>query len=127
MSTNADCCYASGGRASVTINGIRVSPRTVTITPLMYERTVASNQDGTIYTTTKPMPAECDLTLSDSCGMVMEDLMGCPVDVTVDLWDVRRRYLFTTGVVVGRPSLDTLTGDIRGLKISANNVTYQNY
>lgn len=126
-SSVTDCCYASGGRASLSINGIAVSPRTVSITPTNFERDVKSNQDGTIYTTMKPMPAEADFTLSDACGLDVFALMGCPVDVTVDLWDVRRRYLFSKGVMVGRPNLNTESGEIRGLKVTSNTVTISNY
>lgn len=122
-----DCCYAAGGRASVTINGVRVSPRSVSIIPLNYERDVKSNQDGSIYTIFKPTPAEADINLSDACGMEITDLMGCPLDVTIDLWDVRRRYLFTKAVIVGRPKINTETGEISGMKITGNNVTSTNY
>lgn len=127
MASVTDCCSASGGRASLAINGVSVSPRSVTVTPTQFERTVASNQDGTIYTTMKPMPAEADVNISDSCGLDVNALMGCPVDVTIDLWDVRRRYLFTKGVIVGRPKINTETGEISGLKITSNKVTITNY
>lgn len=122
-----NCCYAAGGRASVTINGTRVSPRSVNIIPLNFERDVKSNQDGTIYTVMKPMPAEADINFSDACGMDINDFMGCPLDVTIDLWDVRRRYLFTKAVVVGRPKINTESGEISGVKITANQVTWTNY
>lgn len=122
-----DCCYAAGGRASISINGTAVSPRTVSVIPFNFERDVKSNQDGTIYTTFKPMPAEADITLSDACGLDLTILMGCPLDVTIDLWDVRRRYLFTKGVIVGRPKINTETGEVSGLKITGNSVTITNY
>ena len=123
-----DCCYAAGGRVTITAGGAKWSARTsVTIEPINYERSVASNQDGTIYTTTKPVPASAEIVLSDSCGMKIEDIMGCPLDVTIELTDVRRRYLFTKAVVVGRPKIDTETGAISGLTITANAVTYENF
>lgn len=122
-----DCCYASGGRASISINGVAVSPRKITVTPTNYERDVKSNQDGTIYTVMKPMPAEADISLSDSCGLDINALMGCPIDVTIDLWDVKRRYLFSKAVMVGRPKIDTESGDISGLKVTGNNVVITNY
>lgn len=123
-----DCCYAAGGRVRITANGGQWSARSsVTVEPINYERSVASNQDGTIYTTTKPVPASAEIVLSDSCGMKIEDIMGCPIDVTIELTDVRRRYLFTKAVVVGRPKIDTETGAISGLTITANVVTYENF
>lgn len=123
-----DCCYAAGGRVAITANGKKWSARTsVTVEPINFERSVNSNQDGTIYVTTKPMPATAEIVLSDSCGMQIEDIMGCPIDVTIDLTDVRRRYLFTKAVVVGRPKIDTETGAISGLTITSNVANYENY
>lgn len=123
-----DCCDASGGRVVITANGKQWSARSaVEIMPLNFERIVGANQDGSIYTQTKPMPAEATFSLSDFCGMVMEDIMGCPIDVTIDLIDMHRKYLFTSGVVVGRPQINSETGEIRGFKVSSNNVTYKNY
>lgn len=119
-----DCCYAAGGRVRITAGGKQWSARTsVTVEPLNYERRVAANQDGTIYTTTMPMPATAEIVLSDSCDMVIEDIMGCPLDVTIELTDVRRRYMFTKAVVVGRPKIDTESGAISGLTITSGNVT----
>ena len=124
---SSDCCYSAGGRVRITANGNIWSARAaVLITPINYERKVESNQDGTIYTTTKPMPAEAEITLSDSCGMAIEDIMACPLDVTIDLVDVRRQYLFSKAVVVGRPKINTETGEISGLIITSNIVSYQN-
>ena len=97
------------------------------VTPTNFERSVGSNQDGTIYTSNKPMPAEADLTISDFCGLDINGLMGCPIDVTIDLWDVRRRYLFSKAVMVGRARLNTETGDISGLKVVGNKVIIENY
>ena len=126
MSSITDCCYASGGRAIVVINGVQVSPRSVMVTPIPYERTVNSNQDGTIYTQTKPMPAEADINISDACGLDIFGLMGCPVDATIQLIDVRRTYLFSKSVIVGRPKLNTETGEWSGLKITSNTVLITN-
>lgn len=123
-----DCCNAAGGRVIITANGQRWSARSsVTVEPINFERSVGSNQDGTIFVTTKPVPASAEIVLSDSCGMRIEDIMGCPLDVTIELIDVRRRYLFTKAVVVGRPKLDTETGAISGLTITSNAASYENY
>lgn len=125
---NSGCCYSSGGRVIITANGKRWSARAaVQITETNFERAVASNQDGTIYTTTKPMPAEAEITLSDSCDMDVNDIMACPLDVSIELSDVRRRYFFTKAVVVGRPKLNTETGEISGLIITSGNVTKEKF
>jgi hypothetical protein len=123
-----DCCYAAGGLVRITANGKGWSARSsVTIEPLNYERTVGSNQDGSIYTTTKASPPSADITLSDSCDMRIEDIMACPLDVTIELTQVRRRYLFTRAVVVGKPKIDTETGAISGLIITSGNVSQTNF
>lgn len=116
-----DCCYAAGGRVRITANGQIWSARAaVTILPINFERKVEANQDGSIYTTTRAVPVEAEITLSDSCGMHIEDIMSCPLDVTIELIDLKRRYLFTKAVVVGRPKLNTETGEISGLTITSN-------
>lgn len=123
-----DCCYAAGGLVRITANGQLWSARSsVTVEPINFERTVASNQDGTIYTTTKPMPATAEIVLSDSCDMKIEDIMSCPLDVTIELTQVRRRYMFTKAVIVGRPKIDTETGAISGLTVTSGNVTWNNF
>lgn len=123
-----DCCYAAGGRVRITANGQVWAVRSsVTVEPVNFERKVESNQDGSIYVTTKPMPATAEITLSDFCGMRIEDIMGCPIDVTIELVDVRRRYLFTKAVIVGRPKIDTETGAISGLIVTSGNVTQENF
>jgi hypothetical protein len=119
-----DCCYAAGGLVRITANGQLWSARSsVTVEPINFERSAASNQDGTIYTTTKPVPATAEIVLSDSCDMKIADIMACPLDVTIELTQVRRRYMFTKAVVVGRPKIDTETGAISGLTITSGNVT----
>lgn len=123
-----DCCYAAGGRVRITANGKRWAIRSsVTVEPFNFERKVDSNQDGSIYVTTKPVPATAEIILSDSCDMVLEDIMSCPLDVTIELVDVRRRYLFTKAVVVGRPKIDTETGAISGLTVTSEMVSQQKF
>jgi hypothetical protein len=123
-----DCCYAAGGRVRITANGKNWSARTsVTVEPINFERKVEANQDGTIYTTTRPMPATAEIVLSDSCDMNLDEIMACPLDVTIELVDVRRRYMFTKAVVVGRPKIDTETGAISGLTITSGNVSQDKF
>lgn len=123
-----DCCYAAGGRVRITANGKNWAARTsVTVEPTNFERRVAANQDGSIYTTTMPVPATAEIVLSDSCDMSLDDIMSCPLDVTIELVDVRRKYLFTKAVVVGRPKIDTETGAISGLTITSGNVSQQKF
>ncbi len=121
-----ECCYAAGGRVRITANGKTWAVRSsVTVEPINFERKVESNQDGSIYVTTKPMPATAEIILSDHCDMAIEEVMTCPLDVTIELIDVRRRYMFTKAVIVGRPKIDTETGAISGLTVTSNDVTWQ--
>lgn len=121
------CCNNAGGRVRITANGkVWKARSSVTITPVNYERAGGSNQDGSMYVTTKPMPYEGDVTLSDGCGARIEDVMGCPLDVTIECIDIRRIYYFTNAVVVGRPQINTETGEIRGLKINSDQLRYDN-
>lgn len=123
-----NCCNSSGGRVIITANGKRWSARSaVTVNPTQIERKAEANQDGTLAVQTKPVPAEAEFTLSDRCGLSVNDIMGCPVDVTIELVDMRRRYFFTAAVVIGRPSINSETGEIRGLKVTSNQVQEVNY
>ena len=123
-----DCCDASGGRVLITANGQRWSARSaITIKPTTVERMSGANQDGSLYVHNKPVPAEADLSLSDRCGLSLEDLMACPLDVTLDLIDMKRKYLFTRAVVVGRPEINSETGEIRSVKVTSATVQVVNY
>lgn len=122
------CCSNSGSRVVLTVHGSsgsrRVSVRgSLTIKPTTVETEAQANSDGSMYVTTKPVPAEAEIKLSDKCGLKMEDLLNCSIDVTMELIDLRRTYLFTNSRMVGRPSIETETGEISGLKIASSNVT----
>ena len=128
FSPAVDCCSASGGRVIITCNGQRWSARSaLTVKPTVIERMAGANQDGSLYIHNKPVPAEADLSLSDYCGMDLNTIMTCPLDATLDLIDMRRKYLFTGAIVVGRPEVNTETGEIRNIKITSANVTVVNY
>lgn len=121
------CCDNSGGRFSITINGKRYQARgSATIKPTTFERTAEANSDGSMYVTTKPMPAEADLQFSDSCGLSYDELLGCHVDVTIRLMDMKRTFLFTRATLVGRPEIKTENGEISGIKIASANVSWFN-
>ena len=101
----------------MTINGVKYSARSsITIRPTTFEREAGANQDGTLYVTTKPMPAEMEITLSDKCGLYPDVLIHeCNVDVTAEIFDMGRTYLWTEATVVGRPEIDSESGEISGL------------
>lgn len=124
-----DCCDNSGGRIILTVNGKRYHTRGgVTIRPQHKSRDVGANDDGSLYVTTKPEPAEAEFTLSDKCGLNIEDLTdSCYIDATFDMIDMKKKFFFTRASVVGRPEYKTDTGEISGLKIVSALVRQQAY
>ncbi|MCT8970583.1 phage tail tube protein [Microbaculum marinisediminis] len=113
-----DCCDNAGGRVELTIDGVKYSARAaVTVRFANREVTGGANQDGGQYFTTEPRLYEMDIVLSDRCGLRMEELLGCLIDVTAKLTDMGRRYLFTRARMTGRPSLASDTGEITGFTV----------
>jgi hypothetical protein len=122
------CCANSGTRVILTIHGPngarRVAVRgSLTVKPTTVETEAAANSDGSLYVTTKPVPAEAELKLSDGCGLRLDDLLNCYIDATMEMIDIRRTYLWTKARMVGRPSIETETGEITGLKLVSSNVS----
>lgn len=118
------CCDNSGGRLTVTIDGIRYSSRGgAELSPVAIDTQVGANDDGTIYTTRKAVPATARFTLTDKCGLdVTKIAKGCKVDVTFDQLDMRRKWLYTAATVIGRPTINTETGAISGFEIASSYV-----
>lgn len=125
-----ECCDASGSRVVITANGKRWPVRSsITIMYQDFERTATANQDGSLAVSTKSVLPEIDMTLSDSCGLTYSDLQGCPLDVVVDLIDTRKKFFMTKAILVGRPSLNSETGEIRNMKLvcAAGNLRIATY
>lgn len=117
-----DACANSGSRVILTVNGTRYSARSsITVRPTTKETEAESNQDGTLFVTTKAVPAEMEITFSDRIGLDPNVLQqsGCGIDVTAELIDMNRTYLFTKSYVVGRPEINTENGEISGLKVAS--------
>lgn len=115
------CCDNSGGRVVLTIDGQKYSARSsITLRPTNIEREAEANQDGTPYVTTKAVLAEAEFNLSDRCGLDLEKLVyACHIDATIELVDMKKTVLFSKATVVGRPEIDTETGEITNLKLVA--------
>lgn len=124
-----DCCDNAGGRVILTVNGKRFSTRGgITIRPAHKSREAAANDDGSIYVTTKPEVGEAEFTISDRCGLNIDDLTdSCFIDATFDLIDMKKKFLFSRASVVGRPEYKTETGEITGLKIVSSMVRQTAY
>lgn len=123
------CCNSAGGTMGLTVNGTVYSVRgSASIQPTNLEREAASNLDGSVYVTSKPVPYMIEFALSDRCGLDLDELMGqtC-IDATIELEQVGRTYIITEGTVVGRPALDPETGEITGVSMVASNITTINF
>jgi hypothetical protein len=119
-----ECCDNSGGRVRLTIDGTIYSARSaITLRPTNFEREAEANQDGTIYTTTKSVPVEAEFSLSDRCGLSLDALVhACHVDVTIEFIDMNKAYLMTQATVVGRPEIDSESGEVSGFKVVSQTI-----
>ena len=114
------CCEF--GEMHMTVEGQNYSARgEFTIRPTTRERDGGSNEDGSIWSTVKRVPAEAEGSL-DACGIDLEDLWkNCSVTVTFHLnnGDI---YTFRNSRIMGRPELNTGTGEVSGFKIMSAEV-----
>lgn len=123
------CCDNAGGRVILTIDGIRYKTRGgITIRPIPFERTVEAHDDGTHYVMTRARPAEASFRMSFLCGLDLNTLMhACHIDVTFDLIDMKKRFLYTKASVLGRPEINTESGEVSGLSVASSLVKEINY
>lgn len=112
----------------LTIDGEVYSPRgTWSVMPGTLESEADANLDGTIYITSKPVPAKAEGSISDRCGLSVEKLQKVKcTTITLDLDEVNRSYIFVNASIVGRPSLDISTGEISNVSIVAAQVRERN-
>lgn len=124
----ANMCCTSGGRVVITANGQKWSARTAAkIDYTDNERTVVANQDGSIAVQIKPMPPKATFSISNDCNLDLDSLEACNFDATFDMIDARMKFFFTNATRVGRPSLNTETGEISGIEITAQKCTWKRY
>ena len=124
----ANVCCVSGGRVIITANGKKWTARTAAqIDYTDTERTVTANQDGSLAVSFKPMPPKATFSMSNECDFDLANLDNCNFDVTFDLIDARIKFFFTNAIRVGRPKLNTETGEISGIEITSQTCTYQRY
>lgn len=126
--------YQAGGRISITIGGVRYSPRgKATIKPARLMHAVQTNHDGTVSRSTTAKPAEADLTFdrgTSTNGTLRpkwdQNFMLPFYDISIAETDVKALHLFTGATLVGEPSIDTETGEVTGLSIATANYTQTN-
>ena len=112
------CCISAGGIVRIVVGGAVYPVRgNVTINATEIERTEGANLDGSIYVTSKPVPPSVEVTLSDTCGLSLQDLMNVRCqDVSVEMPEVGRTMILTNGIITGRPTLNPETGEISNVK-----------
>ena len=112
-----DCCDASGGRVSITMNGRTITSRGgIRIMPDNVETSEQANDDGSFSIQSRSAVPSAEFTLIDKCDLDLDELKRCGANITFDLIDMRRKWLFTNSRVVGRANINTDTGEISGLK-----------
>jgi hypothetical protein len=120
--------HTSGGRVSVTINGINYSARGV-IKLMPSNMSVASgvNQDGSLFRTVAPKARTAELTFDRFVDVNGDQLtwdetvlsavnFGC----TFIEQDTNRTHLLSGAFFVGDPNMDTSTGEVDGISIAAD-------
>lgn len=120
--------HTSGGRVSVTINGINYSSRGI-IKLMPSNMSVASgvNQDGSLYRTVAPKARTAELTFDRFVDVNGDQLtwdetvlqavnFGC----TFIEQDTNRTHLLSGAFFVGDPTMDTSTGEVDGISIAAD-------
>ena len=115
-----ECCpNNSAGRVFLKINGVKYKIRVgVTVMPTNVEKEADATASGEVFVTVKAVPAKATFTLSDTCGLSLEELSNaCDIDATIKLFDMNRTYIFPQASIVGRPELNTENGEITGFEI----------
>lgn len=122
--------HTSGGRVSVTINGVNYSARgAITLDPSNQTNNSGVNQDGTLYRTVSPKARKADLTFDrfvqtqDSNQPLIWDetvLKLVNMQVTFVEQDGGLTHMLTGAFFEGDPKMDTSTGEISGLSIAAD-------
>lgn len=110
-----------GGRFSLEIGGAVYSGRAkATIMPARATPDTGVNQDGTGYATVTPQLAEIELSFDRGFFRWTESMLLQPVNITFAEDDVGLTHFLTAGNWAGRPSIDSATGEVTGMKVSSD-------
>jgi hypothetical protein len=120
--------HTSGGRVSVTINGVPYHARgEITIDVANMEIEVGANQDGSNYRTVKPKPRRAELTFDkflDDAGTPLRwnesVLRMTNFGVSFTELDTGRTHLLSNACFEGSPQVNLATGEVSNLKIAAD-------
>lgn len=117
----------AGGRITITMGGVRYSPRgRAVVKPAQLMHAAIVNHDGTVSRSTTAKAAEADLSFdrgSSSNGTQRPKwdsaFMLQFYDVSIAENDTGVLHLFTGATLVGEPSIDLETGEVSGLSIAS--------
>lgn len=111
-----------GGRYSLDINGRNFSGRAkATINPSTVELANEANQDGSGYSTVKPVLASIELSFDRGQGIKWDEAMMLQtVNVTFQETDVRVTHYLTSARWQGKPAIDTENGEVSGLSLMSD-------
>ncbi len=111
-----------GGRVDITLNGVPYSMvADVEIDEANIEAEVVDNQDGTIGRSVKSSHYEVDLKFRHKPGFSLEQIMNATIDFSMVERDTGQTVIMTGAFLVGKPKRNTVTGEISGLKLAADN------
>lgn len=117
-----------GGRYNLELSGSVFSGRgTAKIDTSGVSITNGSNMDSTLFTTIKPELIMLDLTIDrrDQATKWDSAMMLKPVNCTFSETDSGVQHILTKARWEGKPTLDTSTGEISGLKLCCAPANYQ--
>jgi hypothetical protein len=118
------CCDANGGRIQIRVNGQVYQTRGgVTLRPMLFERTVEANDDGSLAIKTVPREATADIIFAFGCGFPLALFKDCRVDLTILFIDMVETWLMTAATLTGRPEIRSVDGTITGGIFAADNCT----
>lgn len=107
-----------GGRVDITIDGVTYHPvAEIKLQESNMEVDVVDNQDGTIGRSVKSSHYEIDITFRDMAGLNIQDLMSRYFDFSGIERDMGRSILMTNAFLTGKPSRNSVNGEVSGLKV----------
>ena len=111
-----------GGRIHIKIAGKSFSARAkANIMPARATVDAGVNQDATGFAAVQPQLAEIEFSFDRGLGLTWEeDMILTRPDVTFKERDVDVTHFLTGARWVGRPTIDSATGEVTGMKMSSD-------
>lgn len=107
-----------GGRIDVTIDGrLYQMAGEIKAQEANIEPEAVTNTNGSIGRSVKPVPYEVDVTFRQMAGLSIQDLMSRTFDFSAYERDLGKWIIMTGAFITGKPSRNTINGEISGLKI----------